>query len=63
MQEVIFVEDPEPTGPYGAKAVAEICINGPAPAIGNALAMACGVRLRETPLNPKKVLVALESGA
>lgn len=60
-QEVIFVEDPEPTGPFGAKAVAEICINGPAPAIGNALANACGVRLRETPLKPEKVLAALKA--
>jgi putative selenate reductase molybdopterin-binding subunit len=60
-QEVIFVEDPEPTGPFGAKAVAEICINGPAPAIGNALANACGIRLRETPLKPEKVLAALKA--
>ena len=58
-QEVIFVEDPEPTGPFGAKAVAEICINGPAPAIANALEVACGVRLRETPLSPEKVKAAL----
>jgi len=59
-QEVIFVEDPDPTGPFGAKAVAEICINGPAPAIANALYRACGVRLRETPLTPGKVLAALK---
>jgi len=59
-QEVVFVEDPEPTGPFGAKAIAEICINGPAPAIANALARSCGVRLRETPLTPEKVLAALE---
>ena len=58
-QEVIFVEDLEPTGPFGAKAVAEICINGPAPAVANALFDACGVRLRETPLTPDRVLHAL----
>ncbi|MCP4550172.1 MAG: molybdopterin-dependent oxidoreductase [bacterium] len=58
-QRVIFVEDEEPSGPYGAKAVAEICINGPAAAVGNALFDACGVRLRETPLTPEKVLTAL----
>ncbi len=62
-QEVIFVEDADPTGPFGAKAIAEICINGPAPAIGNALAKACGIRLRETPLKPEKVLVALKERA
>ena len=59
-QEVIFVEDPDPTGPYGAKAVAEICISGPAPAIANALFDACGVRIRETPLRPDNVLAALD---
>jgi len=59
-QEVLFVEDLEPTGPFGAKAVAEICINGPAPALANALFDACGVRLRETPLTPERVLRALK---
>jgi len=58
-QEVIFVEDAEPTGPYGAKAIAEICINGAAPALGNALFDACGARVRETPLGPERVLRAL----
>jgi len=60
-QQVIFVEDPEPTGPFGAKAVAEICINGPAPAIANALERACGLRMRESPLSPAKVLAALNA--
>lgn len=58
-QQVIFVEDHEPTGPFGAKAVAEICINGPAPAVANALADAANIRLRETPLSPARVLAAL----
>jgi putative selenate reductase molybdopterin-binding subunit len=58
-QQVIFVEDHEPTGPFGAKAIAEICINGPAPAMANALADAAGIRLRETPLSPDRVLAAL----
>ncbi|MBM4118518.1 hypothetical protein FJ251_12440 [bacterium] len=61
LQQVIFVEDPEPTGPFGAKAIAEICINGPAPAVANALADAAGIRLRETPLSPARVLAALRS--
>ncbi|MEZ4396631.1 MAG: molybdopterin cofactor-binding domain-containing protein [Candidatus Krumholzibacteriia bacterium] len=60
-QQVIFVEDHEPTGPFGAKAVAEICINGPAPAVANALADATGVRLRETPLTPDRVRAALRA--
>ncbi len=62
VQQVIFVEDHEPTGPFGAKAIAEICINGPAPAVANALADAAGIRLRETPLSPDRVLAALRLG-
>ena len=58
MPEIIaeFVHTDEPTGPYGAKAVAEIPINGPAPAVANAIYNACGVRIRECPITPEKVL-------
>jgi putative selenate reductase molybdopterin-binding subunit len=55
----IFVPTHEPTGPYGAKAVAEIPINGPAPAIANAVFHATGVRLRALPLTPDRVWAAL----
>jgi putative selenate reductase molybdopterin-binding subunit len=58
----ILVPTHEPTGPYGAKAVAEIPINGPAPAIANAVAHATGARLRELPLTPDRVLAALDAG-
>jgi putative selenate reductase molybdopterin-binding subunit len=56
----ILVPTHEPTGPFGAKAIAEIPINGPAPAIANAVAHAAGVRIREIPLTPERVLAALE---
>jgi len=56
----ILVPTYEPTGPFGAKAIAEIPINGPAPAIANAVAHATGVRIREIPLTPERVLAALE---
>jgi putative selenate reductase molybdopterin-binding subunit len=56
----ILVPTHEPTGPFGAKAVAEIPINGPAPAIANAVFHATGARLRELPLTPDRVLRALE---
>lgn len=56
---VILIPTHEPTGPYGAKAVAEIPINGPAPAIANAVFDAVGVRIREIPLTPERVLQAL----
>ncbi len=49
----------EPSGPFGAKSIAEININGPAPAIGNAIKNACGVRLKAIPFTPEKVLGAI----
>jgi len=55
----IFVETYKPTGPYGVKAVAEIPTNGAAPAIGNAIKHATGVRMRDLPFTPEKVLRAL----
>lgn len=57
----IFVPTHEPTGPFGAKAVAEIPINGPAPAIANAVFHATGLRLRSLPLTPDRVWAALSA--
>lgn len=57
--EVILVDSYEPTGPMGAKSVAEIGINGPIPTIANAVYDAVGVRLTKTPFTPEKVLAAL----
>jgi putative selenate reductase molybdopterin-binding subunit len=59
----VLVPTLEPTGPFGAKAIAEIPINGPAPAVANAVANAVGVRIRELPLTPDRVLAALEAAA
>lgn len=59
--QTILVETHEPTGPYGAKSVSEVPINGPAPAIANAIADAIGVRITDLPLTPEKVLAALEA--
>jgi putative selenate reductase molybdopterin-binding subunit len=59
--ETILVPTHEPTGPFGAKAIAEIPINGPAPAIANAVFHATGVRMREIPLTPDRVLAALQA--
>ncbi|MBN2493628.1 MAG: molybdopterin-dependent oxidoreductase [Deltaproteobacteria bacterium] len=57
----ILVPTYEPTGPYGAKSVSEICINGPMPAISNAIFDAVGVRLRTAPFTPERVLAALDA--
>lgn len=59
----IMVETYEPSGPFGAKAVAEIAMDGPGPVVANAIYNAVGVRLRSLPLTPEKVLAALTSGS
>jgi len=57
----ILVETDEPSGPFGAKAVAEIPIDGAAPAIANAVFDATGVRIRQIPLTPERVWRALNN--
>ena len=52
----IFVETYEPTHPFGAKAVAEIPMDGVAPAVGNAILDACGAELYENPATPERIL-------
>ncbi|MBI4288564.1 MAG: xanthine dehydrogenase family protein molybdopterin-binding subunit [Chloroflexi bacterium] len=61
--ESIIVEKPAPDGPFGAKAAGEHGTLGVAPAVGNAIYNAVGVRLRELPLTPEDVLAALEQKA
>jgi putative selenate reductase molybdopterin-binding subunit len=56
----ILVPSWEPSGPFGAKSVAEIPLDGPAPAIANAIRDATGVRIGEIPLTPERVLAALQ---
>ncbi|HET7088336.1 MAG TPA: molybdopterin cofactor-binding domain-containing protein [Anaerolineae bacterium] len=58
--EAILVPTYEPSGPFGAKAVAEIPMDGVAPAIANAVHHAVGVRIRDLPLTPEKVWRALQ---
>lgn len=55
----IFVQTYEKSHPFGAKAVAEIPLDGAAPAIGNAVLDACGADIKENPVTPEKVWKAL----
>jgi putative selenate reductase molybdopterin-binding subunit len=55
----IFVETFEPTHPFGVKAVAEIPMDGVAPAVGNAVLDAVGVDLDTIPITPEDVWAAL----
>jgi len=57
----IFVETFEPTHPFGVKAVAEIPLDGVAPAVVNAVYDATGVLIPDLPLTPEKVWRALMS--
>jgi putative selenate reductase molybdopterin-binding subunit len=57
--ETIFVETFEPSHPFGVKAVAEIPMDGVAPAVGNAILDAVGVNVDEIPVTPEKVWEAL----
>jgi len=60
--QTIFVETFEPSHPFGVKAVAEIPMDGVAPAVGNAVYNACGADIRENPVTPEKVWKALQQG-
>jgi putative selenate reductase molybdopterin-binding subunit len=51
----ILIQTYEPTGPFGAKAVAEIPMDGVAPAVANAIFHATGKRLYSIPFTPEKV--------
>jgi CO/xanthine dehydrogenase Mo-binding subunit len=54
-----LIENHDGPGPYGAKGMGESGIVSVAPAIGNALARAIGVRIRQLPLTPERVWRAL----
>jgi CO/xanthine dehydrogenase Mo-binding subunit len=59
----IIVEYPGHLGPYGAKAIGEPPVVLPAAAIVNAIDNAIGVRLRQIPATPDRVLMALKHKA
>jgi len=58
--DVIFIQTDEPSGPYGAKSVSEIAIDGVAPALVNAVHNATGIWFHDLPLTPDKVLKGLK---
>ena len=55
--EAIIVENPDPAGPYGAKAIGEPAMELGGAAINNAIAQATGERHRDLPLNLERVLI------
>ncbi len=59
VMDVIFVQTDEPSGPYGVKSVAEISIDGVAPAMASAIHNATGVWLRDLPYTKERVKKAI----
>jgi aldehyde oxidoreductase len=57
--ETIIRETPRTKGPLGATGVGEMTMVPTAPAVMNAIANACGARIRHLPATPDKVLAAL----
>lgn len=58
---VIFEERPYPYGPMGAKGIGELPMDGPAPAILNAIENATGLSLVSVPVTPETLMTAWES--
>jgi CO/xanthine dehydrogenase Mo-binding subunit len=57
----ILVEKPYSGVPHGAKGIGELPMDGPAPALVNALRHALGVRLARIPATPERILAALDA--
>ena len=60
--ETIVVEDPNPTGPYGAKGAGEPPVAATAAVFANAIADALGVRFSKLPITREDILDALKGG-
>ncbi|HUP18429.1 MAG TPA: molybdopterin cofactor-binding domain-containing protein, partial [Gemmatimonadota bacterium] len=58
---VAFEENPYPYGAGGAKGLGELPIDGPAPAVVNAIARALGVQPSEIPLTPERLMATLDA--
>ena len=58
--ELIHLETPREFGPWGASGAGELPLTAPHPAIANAIANACGIRLKSLPAIPKVILKLLK---
>ena len=59
--EVILIEDPEPSGPFGAKGISEVATVPVTPAILNAIFDATGVRVTKLPADPAQIRAGMLS--
>ena len=56
---VRLIQTDDPFGPFGGKSIAEISVNGAAPALAAAIHDAVGVWVRDWPMTPEKILKLL----
>jgi CO/xanthine dehydrogenase Mo-binding subunit/CO/xanthine dehydrogenase FAD-binding subunit len=57
----LFVPSSDPKAPYGAKGIGEIVLVPTVAAVGNAIAHATGLRIREAPFTPDKIVNARQT--
>ena len=57
--DTVIVEVPNPGHPYGVRGVGETSICPPLAAIANAVSNSAGVRMKELPMSPPRILKAL----
>lgn len=58
--EAVIIETNDEAGPFGAKGIGEPGLVPSAPAIANAIYDAIGVRIKELPMTPERVLKAIK---
>ncbi len=58
--ESVIVETIDERGPFGAKGIGEPPLVGSAPAIANAVSDALGIRIRDLPITPERIIAALD---
>ena len=56
-----WIENPSPTGPFGARGIGEPALVPTAPAIANAIYKAVGVRINDLPMTPDKIIKAIKA--
>jgi CO/xanthine dehydrogenase Mo-binding subunit len=57
----IIYESEDPIGPFGAKGVGEVSMNVVAAAVANAVYDAVGVRIKDLPITPERLLKAMRA--
>jgi xanthine dehydrogenase molybdenum-binding subunit len=61
MIDTVMVEVPNPGHPYGVRGVGEVPIVPPPAALANAIYRAVGVRMRQLPMSPGRIVARLTS--